>query len=143
MQARTISLPKIKTDLGEFDVEPWNGRNESGFNPEGDRVLVLPDQCAAQSSGGILLPEEVIERISMAAETGVLVAMGPEAFYWNADRTRPRQSAPPAVGSRVYFERYSGGLLHGKDGRIYRVCDDKSIGAVELPATAETKELAA
>lgn len=136
MQPKMTKLPKIKTDLGEFDVEPWKGVNESGFLPEGDRVLVLPDQASEQTMGGIYLDEQTRERITAASETGVVVACGPEAFVWNSDRQRRRESEGPKPGSRVFFERYTGGILHGKDGRIYRVMDDKSIGAIENVAAA-------
>lgn len=143
MQTRLLELPKIVTELGEFDVEPWNGINESGYVPEGERVLLLPDQAAARTAGGIMLPEDLRERVSMASETGVLVAIGPEAFKWNADRTRRREIDPPEAGTRVFFERYSGGILHGKDGRIYRVADDKTIGAIEIPAPRAAADQAA
>lgn len=133
----------IKTDQGEFEVLPWSGFNSSGYEPEGDRVLVLPDQCSAQTSGGIVLPEEIVERIGAAAVTGVLVASGVDAFVWSSDRSRRRESRPPAPGDRVYFEKYSGGILNGDDGKIYRVIDDKAIGAVHRGISIFTPEILA
>jgi chaperonin GroES len=137
MTPKTTHLPKIKTDIGDFDVVAWNGVNQSWIEPEADFVLVLPDQCETQSAGGILLPEDVQERITAAAETGVIVAVGPEAWKWNTDRSRRRESAVPAVGTRIYFARYSGQIQHGRDGRTYRLMEDKVIAGVERAPAAE------
>ena len=141
MQPRLTSLPrpKINTELGEFDVEEWNGVNESGYEAENDRVMVLPDQASSRTAGGIELTEETVEKIGAAAVTGVIVAVGPDAFVWNGDRARRRESPPPPIGTRVLFARYSGELLHGVDRKIYRVMDDKCIGAVEKPAAMPIK----
>lgn len=138
MQPKMTSERRIHTDLGSFDVETWGGVNLSGFVPEGDRVLILPDQASEQTMGGITLPEETRERITAASETGILVAIGPEAFVWNSSRSRRRETPPPAAGVRVFFERYAGYILHGHDGLIYRVMDDNAIGAIEAPVATET-----
>lgn len=131
MQTKTLSVPKIKTDIGDFDVAQWGGVNESWIEPEGDFVLVLPDSCQQTSAGGIMLPDDVQERITLASETGVIVAIGPEAWKWNTDRTRRRESPPPAVGARIYFARYTGQPQQGRDGRTYRLMEDKAIAGTE------------
>jgi co-chaperonin GroES (HSP10) len=139
MQPKTLALNKIprigprsdskvKTELGEYDIIGWNGKNESGYRPVGDRVLVMPDQ--ASNDGLIRLPDDVVERIALAAETGVIVSLGDEAFKWNSDRSRQFEGEKPAVGTRVYFERYAGGKVLGRDGKWYRCLDDKCIGCV-------------
>lgn len=131
---------KVLTPVGEFDAAVWQGRNTSGIQPFGDRVLVLPDQATTQTMGGLFIPPETIERIAEAAETGVLVAIGEGAWAWNGDRTRRYEGVKPAPGQRVYFERYAGGKFHGRDGLVYRLMDDKCIGgfAVEPEGNAVT-----
>lgn len=120
----------VKTRLAEYVPAEFSGKNESGIHPVGDRVLVLPDQASKTSSGLIHFTDEQISRNAEAAETGVIVEIGQEAFIWNSDRTRKWESKDkPKVGTRVAFDRYAGGFYHGKDGQMYRLMDDKCIGA--------------
>lgn len=121
----------IKTQHAEYVKAPYNGTNESGVRPVGDRVLILPDEAAEKTTGNVLLPQAAVERGSMAAETGWLVALGDGAFVWNSDRSRPFEGTKPQVGERIIFEKYAGQLMIGKDKRFYRLADDKTIGAVD------------
>src|SRR5579871_1270805 len=87
--SRKDMQPKLlkSSQLGEFIPAQFTGVNESGYEPLGDRVFVLPDQAAAKTSGGIDLPAELVDRHTMASETGVIVAIGPDAFKWTPDKT--------------------------------------------------------
>lgn len=124
--------PKLfKTTLSEFVPAVWSGKNESGWHPTGDRVLVLPDKAAEMTSGSVHLPPDVVARHSMAAETGVVVAIGDGAFKWNSDKMTPFEGRKPNVGDRVYMERYSGQLAHGHDKEVYRLMESACIGAVK------------
>lgn len=116
----------------EFVPAEYHGANESGYDPIGDNVLVAPDKAAEQTGGGIHLTAETVEKMSMAAETGVIVGLGTEAFRWIADRSREWQGAKPKVGDRVYVARYAGQLLLGEDHKLYRVMSDTCIAAVRL-----------
>jgi chaperonin GroES len=131
MQPKLIDQSMVqKTDLYQYTPAQFAGANTSGANPIGDRVLVKPDRPAAKWGGAVHVPDEVIERMAYAAETGVIVAMGEDAFRWNSDRTRPFEGEKPKVGQRVFFDRYAGGMVRGNDGERYRVMDDKCIGAL-------------
>lgn len=122
--------PKLlKTGLSEYVPQQWSGTNQSGAVPLGDYVLVMPDLAAEQSSGGVFIDPRTVERHTLAAETGILVAMGDQAFGWNADRSRRWEGSRPNIGQRVYFTRYAGQVILGADGRTYRVFEDKNIGA--------------
>lgn len=134
---RMNDRPTINTPIGEFDRVEWIGRNSSGIQPFGDRVLILPDQATIRSAGGILKPPEEIERKSEGAETGVLVAIGDGAWAWNSDRSRRYEGEKPIPGQRVYFERYAGGKFHGKDGLLYRLMDDKAVGGLDVAQEGE------
>ena len=129
-------------DQREFVLAEWSGRNESGFDPLDDKVLVLMDEHAEETTGGILLPQGVQERQSMAAETGLVVALGPAAYVWDDEALRKWVGRKPEPGDRVYVERYAGQLLHGADGRVYRLMSQKNVGAVangDLAGMATTK----
>lgn len=112
-----------------YQKAAWNGINQSGWNPVGDRVIIKPD--AAQSKvGGVEIPEDVQERMSMAAEAGILVAVGEGAFIWNSDRVSPFAGRKPAPGDRVHIHRFSGQIVIGVDGFKYRIMDSQEVGAV-------------
>ena len=120
----------IQTELAKYTPAVWTGKNESGYLPIGDMVLILTDQVASSSSGGIKFPEDVVERLNMAAETGTIAAVGPGAFSWSHDRKRPFEGRKPSPGDYVFIERYAGQLISGKDGLKYRLMADKQVGAV-------------
>jgi len=124
--------PKVlKTELTEYIENEWSGRNDSGVAPVGDNVLVLPDKAAEKTQGGIFLSEDMVDKHGLAAETGIVAALGEGAFKWSTDRARPFDGAKPEPGQRCYFERYAGRIVHGKDGRIYRLMSDVCVAGVE------------
>lgn len=125
----SMSPKLIVTPLAEYVPVEWDGVNESGLNPIGERILLLPDSCSEKTSGGITLTEDLISRNTEAAETGVIIAVGPDAWLWNADRTRKYEGPKPKPGQRVAFQRYSGAMHHGADGRRYRLMEDRHVGA--------------
>lgn len=125
--------PKLlkNSQLGEFIQAEYAGKNESGYEPVCDRVLVLPDSATAKSSGGVELPADIVDRHTQAAETGVIVAVGPDAFKWTSDKARPWEGYKPQPGDRVYIQRYSGQTMLGEDGRLYRLMEGYCVGAVK------------
>lgn len=117
-------------DHAEYQFAAWDGTNRSGYQPLDDKVLVLMDAHVAQTSGGVWVPEEKVERQSMASESGVLVALGPAAFVWNDELTRKWVGTKPEAGDRVAVERYSGQLVNGMDGQQYRLMSARCVGAL-------------
>ena len=118
----------IKGIHAEYVPAQWAGHDTSGVRVVGKTVLVLTDECAESTSGGVALPQDLIETMSMAAETGVLVAVAAGAFLLNEDGSS--WSGPkPKPGDRVYIEKYAGKQIKGKDGKTYRIMDYGSIGA--------------
>jgi chaperonin GroES len=113
----------------QYIPAPFFGKNESGCIPIGDRVLVRPD-IAAETSGNLKLPDSVVERAQLSASSGVIVALGDDAFTWNFDRTRPYGGEKPQVGDRVFMDVYAGKVILGDDGVEYRLIDDKCVGGV-------------
>lgn len=133
--------PKLlMTPLGQYAPAKWSGVNESGIAPIGDRVLILPDSAADQTEGGVFVTDEQRERMDQAAETGILVAMGQDAWLWNSDRTRKYEGTKPQVGQRVIFERYAGSFNHAADGRRYRLMDDKCVAGLFEMAEVEVRK---
>jgi chaperonin GroES len=123
---------KITTSVAEYTRAPWSGRNESGLMPLSDKILVLVDRVEVATAGGVILTDDVQERANLGAESGVIVAMGPQAFRFD-DAGKVWQGERPDVGTHVFFQRYSGQVVRGRDGRMYRTMDAQCIGAVALP----------
>lgn len=126
-------IPKLlkSSAMAEYVEAQWSGVNESGYEPLDEIVLILPDGAATMTSGGIHITPEQVERQSLAAETGVIVAVADGAFQWNAGRSRPWTGYRPKPGDRVYMKRYAGQVMMGDDQRIYRAVSDFEVGAVK------------
>lgn len=129
---------RVATTLAVYVPAPFAGTNESGFEPLGSRVLVLPDVAEERTAGGIELPVDVVARYAMAAETGVLVAIGEGAFAVLSNGRPWGTYRRPVVGDRVVIERYTGQLQRGLDGLVYRLCEDRAIGAIAPPVETTT-----
>lgn len=136
---KTVGKERLlrKTSLGaQYVTTDYNGKNEAGWQPIGDSVLVMCDKPVTKTAGGILLSETTQESHRAAAESGVVVAVGGGAFEWTGDRTQKYTGYKPKPGDHVAFTRYAGQLLIGKDGIEYRLMTDNCIGGVDLDDTA-------
>lgn len=120
----------LNTKVGQYEMVEWDGVNRSGIRPLGEEVLVLSDKAVEQTRGGIILTASVAETQGAAAQTGVIVAIGDDAWTWNTSRTKPFNGARPKAGDRVVFQRYSGIVLLGLDGVEYRLMTDSTIGGM-------------
>lgn len=112
---------RFKTQIAEYMKATWAGINESGWEPIGDKILVYPDQAPDKTAGGVEIPIDITMRHTMAAEAGIVIALGPDA------------TIPIKPGDRVFIERFAGQLVPGHDTKIYRIMDQSSIGAIYKP----------
>lgn len=119
---REALAPRLVTGL-QTSYEPatynTDAGNASGLTPYGPNLLILMDVCLSVSRGGILLTDDKVEQMNEACFTGCIYEVGPDAFRGMLNR--------PEVGQRVYIERYAGIKVTGRDGRQYRVVDEKCI----------------
>lgn len=97
--------------------------NTSGIYPQGDRVLVKPDEIEEELESGIVLPEQVRQMHGQAQTAGYLVAAG-------ADSWSDYRQSFAGIGDRVMFAKYGGQVVWGKDGAEYRVLNDTDITAI-------------
>lgn len=135
MQERDLSVRQ--TRISRYEPVEYNGKNESGIWPISDRVLVAPDKAISKSKGGVIIADSTQEKHTLASESGTIIAVGPGAFAWTADRLRQFEGRKPQPGDRVVFERYTGLEEIGLDGQFYRVMSDSAIGAIR--STKEPK----
>jgi len=126
----------IITQFGQY-LAQYDGENHSGLQPVCDLVLVLCDQPAEMTAGGVYIPDDSKEKMGYAATTGVLVAVGRQAFAYDSRRMVHWDGEDrPKPGDRVVFKKYSGIEYDGRDGLMYRLMEDRCIGAIELPMEA-------
>jgi len=95
------------------------------------KVLVRPRKAEERTKGGIMLPEQVVEKDQHAAMEGVIAGMSPFAFSYEE---WPLGARKPRVGDTVVFARYSGITQKGGDGVEYRIMNDKDIVATRRTA---------
>ena len=95
--------------------------NVSGINPVGNRMLLLPVEVQKKTSSGIIIAtEETSDREQLANTSGIVVAMGAECF-------EDSPSAWCQVGDKIVFAKYAGLMYLGKDGKQYRMINDRDM----------------
>lgn len=104
-------------------------QNNSGWRVVEYNCLVLPKEVEKTTKGGLLLPEQVIEKDEFARMEGILVDASPMAFTFE-DWPAGQKGLLPKIGDRVCFSRYAATQITGKDGQTYWLMKDKSIVAV-------------
>jgi co-chaperonin GroES (HSP10) len=96
--------------------------NTSGIYPVEYKVLVKMEEVEKMTDAGIWLVD--VEKDEMSQTEAEIVAVGAIAF------TDPDWLDYPKVGDKVLIDRYAGHYLDGKDGKKYRLINDKEIGAI-------------
>lgn len=119
-------------------------KNESGVYPVGRRVLIRPD-VIEEKVGQIVLPTQELDKHEQAISTGILIAVGADAFTHGIEtvqkvhtcgriedveiRTDGRKEPYAVPGDRVAFAIFGGKDIPGKDGLKYRLMNDEDITA--------------
>jgi len=89
-------------------------------------VLVGPDKVEEVTKGGIVIPQQTKDRDQYAAFTGVVKAIGPNA--WEDWEGGPQVK----VGDRVAFAQYSGVRVdRNEDGESWLMFDKDIHGVIE------------
>jgi len=99
-------------------------KNNSGYHPVGRAVLLRAFELAEKQSR-VVIPDEVAMSSGTCDTQGIVVEIG--ADCWNGQNETPRAK----IGDKVLITRFSGGMLKGSDGYIYRMIPDHAIYAVK------------
>ena len=99
--------------------------NESGIEPCGHYILVLPDKVEEKTKSGLYIPNEAVDNAKRDTTRGTLVAVGP--IGWSEFQGAEPQAE---VGDRVTFGKYAGRDMKGKDGLDYILMNAEDILAV-------------
>lgn len=98
--------------------------NNSGYRPVGKAVLLRAFELSEKRSR-IHVPEDVLMSSATCDTQGIVVAIGPDC--WNGPNETPRAK----IGDKVLITKFSGGMLTGSDGFVYRMIPDHAIYAVK------------
>lgn len=130
MRERVVHATRLGQFVPAVEVVDVNAH---GYDPIGDQVLVLPDKAAETigTMGTILAPDQTKSDLTLATQTGILVAHGEGAWLWNGDRMRAFVGRKPVIGDRVVFNKYGGKDHVGEDGLSYLIMDDKAVLAIK------------
>ena len=100
--------------------------------PTGWRVLVMPYQGKAKTTGGLLVPDEVRERESVATVVAYVLKLGPLA-YKDQDKFGPDASPWCEAGQWVCIGRYAGSRFKIDGGEVRIINDDEVIATLLEP----------
>lgn len=116
-------IPDIATIIGR--IRPLN---TSGIHPTEFFVLVFPIEPVKVTPGGVIRPDEVIEKEGFASTRGTIIECSPHAFSYRTDEEWGA-TPKPAAGDSVLFEKHAGTRVPGKDGKEYVLLNDRLISA--------------
>jgi len=96
----------------------------NGIMPSGYRILIEPDEIKETlEDGAIVIPEEFRQQYQNATVTGVIRAIGPEAWI-------DKKTMWAREGDRVIYDKYRGIIVNGYDGKEYRLANDTDVMAI-------------
>ena len=114
-------LDPTKLDADTFNRLP---------NPTGWRLLILPYRGKGKSQGGVLLPDAVVDRESVATVCGYVLKVGPLAY-------EDRKKFPSGPWCRekdwIIFGRYAGARFKIDGGEVRVLNDDDVIAVIQDP----------
>jgi len=114
-------LDPSKIDLATLERMP---------SPTGWRLLILPYRGKGRTEGGILLPDAVVERESVATVCGYVLRVGPLAY---ADKKKFPSGAWCGEKDWIIFGRYAGARFKIDGGEVRVLNDDEVIAVIQDP----------
>lgn len=98
--------------------------------PTGWRLLVLPYRGKAKTKGDIYLPDEYVERMSLATVVAYVLAVGPDCY---ADKNKFQNGLWCKKGDWVILGRYAGARFRIEGGEVRIINDDEVIATIANP----------
>ena len=99
-------------------------------SPTGWRLLILPYAGKGQTEGGVLLPDSVVDRESVATVCGYVLKTGPLAYE---DKTKFPSGAWCKEKDWIIFGRYAGARFKIDGGEVRIINDDEVISTIKEP----------
>ena len=106
--------------------------------PTGWRILILPFKGKKQTEGGILLPDQAIEREALATVCGYVLKIGPLAYKDSQKFGNPQDPTENWLpwckeGDWVIFGRYAGSRFKIDGGEVRLLNDDEILATINNP----------
>ena len=131
--ASVVSLQKAYIEPQEKILDP-DKLDQSSLErlpkPTGWRLLILPYRGKGQTEGGVLLPDQTIDRESVATVCGYVLSVGPLAYK---DKEKFPDGAWCAEKDWVIFGRYAGARFKIDGGEVRILNDDEVIAVIQDP----------
>jgi len=128
-----VSISKAYVDVDKRVLDP-DKLDQSSLeripSPTGWRILILPYQGKGKTEGGIILPDSVVDRESVATVCGYVLKVGPLAYE---DTSKFPTGAWCKERDWVIFGRYAGARFRIDGGEVRILNDDEIIGIVQDP----------
>jgi len=128
-----ISFDKAYVNPEEKILDP-DKLEESSLDrlpkPTGWRLLILPYRGKGRTEGGVLLPDQTVERESVATVCGYVLSVGPLAYK---DEEKFPTGAWCAAKDWVIFGRYAGARFKIDGGEVRILNDDEVIAVIQDP----------
>ena len=106
--------------------------------PTGWRSLILPFKGKKKTDGGVILPDQAIEREALATVCGFVLKVGPLAYkdpQKFGDPVDPTKNWKPwcEEGDWVIFGRYAGSRFKIEGGEVRLLNDDEILATINDP----------
>lgn len=98
--------------------------------PSGWRLLVLPYRGKAKTKGDVYLPDEYVERVSLATVVAYVLAVGPDCY---ADKNKFPNGPWCKKGDWIILGRYAGARFRIEGGEVRIINDDEVIASIANP----------
>ena len=98
--------------------------------PTGWRLLVLPYKGKAKTKGDVYLPDEYVERMSLATVVAYVLAVGPDCY---ADKNKFSNGPWCKKGDWIILGRYAGARFRIEGGEVRIINDDEVIATIADP----------
>lgn len=98
--------------------------------PTGWRLLVLPYRGKAKTKGDVYLPDEYVERMSLATVVAYVLAVGADCY---ADKNRFQNGPWCKKGDWIILGRYAGARFRIEGGEVRIINDDEVIATIANP----------
>ena len=99
-------------------------------SPTGWRLLILPYRGKGRTEGGILLPDAIVDRESVATVCGYVLKVGPLAY---GDKKKFPSGPWCAEKDWIIFGRYAGARFKIDGGEVRVLNDDEVIAVIQDP----------
>jgi len=99
-------------------------------SPTGWRLLILPYRGQGRTGGGILRPDAVVDRESVATVCGYVLKVGPLAYE---DKKKFPSGAWCKEKDWIIFGRYAGARFKIDGGEVRILNDDEVIAVIQDP----------